>query len=101
MKNIVQGLRTLFSRNEKGAHFYDQQELSVESNQSQPEGDTQRQLYTALDIGTDFAKAIIFEVQDDQGVVLGVGRHKQSYAHMSDGIVTDIPTGCATRYTFG
>src|SRR5205085_853021 len=51
----------------------------------------QRQLYTALDIGTAYAKAIIIEVQDDVGVVLGVGRHQQSYSQMSDGIVTDIP----------
>ncbi len=54
-------------------------------------GDDQRQLYTALDIGTAYAKAMVIEVQDDIGVVLGVGRHQQSYSHMSDGIVTDIP----------
>ncbi|MDQ2714408.1 MAG: rod shape-determining protein, partial [Chloroflexota bacterium] len=53
-------------------------------------GGDQRALYTALDIGTEYAKAIIFEVQDDHGVVLGAGRHRQNYAHMSDGIVTDI-----------
>lgn len=51
----------------------------------------QRQLYTALDVGTAYAKAIIIDVQDDIGVVLGVGRHTQSYSHMSDGIITDIP----------
>src|SRR5215472_13830758 len=50
-----------------------------------------RPVYTALDIGTAYAKAIIIEVQDDVGVVLGVGRHQQSYSHMSDGMVTDIP----------
>ncbi len=55
------------------------------------EGDEQRQLYTALDVGTAYAKAMIVEVKDDIGVVLGVGRHQQSYSHMSDGIVTDIP----------
>ncbi|MEO7021768.1 MAG: cell division FtsA domain-containing protein [Ktedonobacteraceae bacterium] len=54
-------------------------------------GDDQRQLYTALDIGTAYAKAMIIEVQDDIGIVLGVGRHQQSYSHMSDGFVTDIP----------
>ncbi len=53
--------------------------------------DGARQIYTALDVGTAYAKAIIVEVQDDIGVVLGVGRHQQSYSHMSDGIVTDIP----------
>src|SRR5215469_18352504 len=54
-------------------------------------GDEERPVYTALDIGTAYAKAIIIEVQDDVGVVLGAGRHQQSYSHMSDGIVTDIP----------
>lgn len=34
--------------------------------------------------------AIIVEVQDDIGIVLGVGHYQQSYSHMSDGIVTDI-----------
>src|SRR5205085_9934024 len=41
-------------------------------------------------IGTVYAKAIIIEVQDDVGVVLGAERYQQSYSHMSDGIVTDI-----------
>jgi len=54
-------------------------------------GDDARPVFTALDIGTAYAKALIIEVQDDVGVVLGVGRHTQSYSHMSDGIVTDIP----------
>src|SRR5213082_209649 len=54
-------------------------------------GEDSRPVFTALDIGTAYAKAIIIEVQDDVGTVLGVGRHTQSYSHMSDGIVTDIP----------
>jgi len=54
-------------------------------------GEDSRPVFTALDIGTAYAKAMIIEVQDDVGVVLGVGRHQQSYSHMSDGIVTDIP----------
>ncbi|HEY0752363.1 MAG TPA: protein kinase [Ktedonobacteraceae bacterium] len=53
--------------------------------------DDGRLLYTALDIGTACARAIIVEVQDDIAVVLGVGRQQQNYSHMSDGIVTDIP----------
>jgi cell division protein FtsA len=56
-----------------------------------PETGDQRRLFTALDIGTAFAKALIIEVQEDRAVVLGVGRHPQNYSHMSDGIVTDIP----------
>ncbi len=55
-----------------------------------PDGDNQRQLFTALDIGTAYAKALIIEVQDDIAVVLGAGRNAQSYKHMSDGIVIDI-----------
>lgn len=51
----------------------------------------QRHLYTALDIGTAYAKAIILEAHEDHGVVLGVGHHAQSYSHMSNGIITDIP----------
>src|SRR5258708_15157568 len=54
-------------------------------------GEDSRPVFTALDIGTAYAKAMIIEVQDDIGVVFGVGRHQQSYSHMSDGIVTDIP----------
>src|SRR5579859_1039055 len=54
-------------------------------------GEDSRPVFTALDIGTAYAKAIIIEVQDDVGVVLGVGRHQQSYSDMSDGIVTNIP----------
>jgi cell division protein FtsA len=54
--------------------------------------DNQNQLYTALDIGTAYAKALIIEVRDDGiGEVLGVGRNQQSYTHMSDGMVIDIP----------
>jgi cell division protein FtsA len=65
-------------------------------------GEDSRPVFTALDIGTAYAKAIIIEVQDDVGVVLGVGRHQQSYRHMSDGIVTDIPgviTNCNEALT--
>ncbi|HEV2583519.1 MAG TPA: cell division FtsA domain-containing protein [Ktedonobacteraceae bacterium] len=52
--------------------------------------DDQRQLFTALDIGTAYAKALIIEVQDEIAIVLGAGRNAQSYHHMSDGIVIDI-----------
>jgi len=89
MKNLFESLRNLLPRRqeENGYHY------GQEAYEDQPfpsSGDDQRQLFTALDIGTAFAKAIIVEVHDDQATVLGVGRHQQSYAHMSDGIVTDI-----------
>src|SRR5207302_10919757 len=55
-----------------------------------PAGENQRQPFPGPDIGTAFAKGMIIGVRDGQATVLGVGRHQQSYAHMSDGIVTDI-----------
>ena len=90
MKNLFQSLRKLLPRRPEENGYYYPQEGAYGDQPFAPGGDDQRQLYTALDIGTAYAKAIIIEVQGDQGVVLGVGRHQQSYAHMSDGIVTDI-----------
>src|SRR5437868_717280 len=91
MKNLFQSLRSLLPRRQEENGYYYPQEGAYGDQPFAPGGEDQRQLYTALDIGTAYAKAIIIEVQGDQGVVLGVGRHQQSYAHMSDGIVTDIP----------
>src|SRR6478735_10436105 len=46
---------------------------------------------TALDIGTEFAKALVFEIGDDgRGTVRGVGRKRQGLSHMSSGTVADI-----------
>ena len=46
---------------------------------------------TALDIGTEFAKALVFEVDTaGHGTVRGVGRKRQGLAHMQSGTVTDI-----------
>src|SRR4026209_2326068 len=46
---------------------------------------------TALDIGTEFAKALVFEIdEDNRGVVRGVGRKRQGLAHMQSGTVADI-----------
>src|SRR5512143_3454359 len=46
---------------------------------------------TALDIGTEFAKALVFEI-DDQGhdTARGVGRKRQGLSHMQSGTVADI-----------
>src|SRR5581483_324117 len=93
MKNLFQSLRNLFPRRQEENGFYYGQDGAYNEDEDQlpPNGgDGERHLFTALDIGTAFAKAIIIEVHDDQAVVLGVGRHPQSYSHMSDGIVTDI-----------
>ncbi|HXG40686.1 MAG TPA: cell division FtsA domain-containing protein [Candidatus Limnocylindrales bacterium] len=46
---------------------------------------------TALDIGTEFAKALVFEIDaPGHGTVRGVGRKRQGLAHMQSGTVADI-----------
>ncbi len=46
----------------------------------------------ALDIGTEYAKALVFEQSDGEAaVVTGVGRERQGLAHMQSGTVADIP----------
>ena len=51
---------------------------------------------TALDVGTEFAKALVFEIADDEStgkpkaIVRGVGRKRQGLAHMQSGTVADI-----------
>jgi cell division protein FtsA len=47
---------------------------------------------TALDVGTEFAKALVFEIEaNGHAVVRGVGRRRQGLAHMQSGTVADIP----------
>ena len=46
---------------------------------------------TALDVGTEFAKALVFEIAEDgTATVRGVGRRRQGLAHMQSGTVADI-----------
>ncbi len=45
---------------------------------------------TALDVGTEFAKALVFEIEGERGLVKGVGRKRQGLAHMQSGTVADI-----------
>jgi cell division protein FtsA len=46
---------------------------------------------TALDIGTEFAKALVFEIDEHgDGTVRGVGRKRQGLSHMQSGTVADI-----------
>lgn len=46
---------------------------------------------TALDVGTEFAKALVFEIGDDgNATVRGVGRKRQGLTHMQSGTVADI-----------
>ena len=46
---------------------------------------------TALDIGTEFAKALVFDIDEEgRGIVRGVGRKRQGLSHMQSGTVADI-----------
>src|SRR6187401_2747023 len=46
---------------------------------------------TSLDIGTEFAKSLVFEIdRDGHGVVRGAARRRQGLSHMQSGTVTDI-----------
>ena len=44
----------------------------------------------ALDIGTEFVKALIFKANKNEGLVVGVGRQRQLPNHMQAGAVADI-----------
>lgn len=44
----------------------------------------------ALDIGTEFVKALLFRIEEGQGFVVGVGRQRQRLGDMQSGAVTDI-----------
>lgn len=50
------------------------------------------QYYLALDIGTEFAKALVFHTQDHEnsGKVVGVGKQRQKKGNMQSGAVSDI-----------
>src|SRR5687768_4560274 len=46
---------------------------------------------TALDVGTEFAKALVFDIDESgHGTVRGVGRKRQGLSHMQSGTVADI-----------
>jgi len=44
----------------------------------------------ALDVGTEFVKALIFRIDDDQASIIGIGRQRQRLSDMQGGRVTDI-----------
>lgn len=44
----------------------------------------------SLDIGTEFVKALIYRVEGNRGVVVGVGKQRQRLSDMQGGKVTDI-----------
>ena len=45
---------------------------------------------TALDIGTEYVKALVFEIERGPATVTGVGRQRQGLSHMQSGTVADI-----------
>jgi cell division protein FtsA len=46
---------------------------------------------TALDVGTEFAKALVLDIDEQShGTVRGVGRKRQGLSHMQSGTVADI-----------
>lgn len=89
MMNLLQRLRSLFRGGDEENDLYASDDGMYEEPEDDGDGG-QRQLFTALDIGTAYAKAMIVEVRGEHAEVLGAGRYPQSYTHMSDGIVTDI-----------
>ena len=44
----------------------------------------------ALDIGTEFVKALVAEIHDDEIRVIGVGRARQEVSDMHSGAIADI-----------
>jgi cell division protein FtsA len=57
----------------------------------QRDGDEGLAACTALDVGTEFAKALVFEIDETgHGTVRGVGRKRQGLSHMQSGTVADI-----------
>lgn len=50
----------------------------------------QKPIALSLDIGTEFIKALVFEVDEEHGRVIGQGRERQRLSDMQGGNVTDI-----------
>lgn len=60
-----------------------------ELQRSRQESDDNQHI-VALDIGTEFVKALIAKVDDDQLVIVGVGRTRQDISDMHSGAIADI-----------
>ncbi|MDO8484501.1 MAG: cell division FtsA domain-containing protein [Candidatus Limnocylindrales bacterium] len=57
----------------------------------QRDGEESLAACTALDVGTEFAKALVFDIDGaGHGTVRGVGRKRQGLSHMQSGTVADI-----------
>src|SRR5207248_69095 len=46
--------------------------------------------YTALDIGTEYIKALVVKREGRNGMVLGASRQRQEYADMQGGVPPDV-----------
>ncbi len=44
----------------------------------------------SLDIGTEFVKVLVFRIENDKAVVIGIGKQRQQLSDMQGGRVTDI-----------
>jgi cell division protein FtsA len=55
-----------------------------------PRRATSEQLVVGLDIGTEFVKALIARVDNDQLSIIGAGRARQSISDMHSGAIADI-----------
>lgn len=55
--------------------------------------------YLALDIGTEFVKALICASEGTKGRIIGVGRKQQKLGDMQSGVVTDIASVIANCHT--
>ena len=53
-------------------------------------GEQYENLYTALDIGTEYIKALVVRREGRNGVVLGASRERQAFADMQAGVPSDI-----------
>jgi len=53
-------------------------------------GDPEDQYIVALDIGTEFVKALVGKVEDEGISVIGVGRQRQGLSDMQAGAIADI-----------
>jgi cell division protein FtsA len=60
-----------------------------ELNQKRQESDDKQHI-VALDIGTEFVKALIAKLEDDQLTIVGVGRIRQDVSDMHSGAIADI-----------
>ncbi|MCK9185918.1 ethanolamine ammonia-lyase reactivating factor EutA [Candidatus Gracilibacteria bacterium] len=55
--------------------------------------------FLALDIGTDFVKALVCEANGKKGRILGVGKKQQKLGDMNSGVVTDIASVIANCHS--